>query len=118
MDHIIKELSATIEFIKDFQQNVMLKKLPFTDKEATLSIKDRKIELSFKLNPRDEIDNYYRITSLDSFTINKNGIHYKVYNHSGIIKDNFDYQPQIRRSCHIDISHMMDERWNKKDDYY
>lgn len=120
MEPIIKDLSATIEFIQDFQQNVMLKKLPFADKEASLSIKDRAIELCFQLTTKEAyVTN--GIIFLDGFVVvGKNGINYAVPSQNGILKreNSWNLSDQNQNNYQIKVSHMMNERWNKEDDYY
>lgn len=38
---IEKDLSSTFDFVSNFQQNIKLSGLPFTDRNAQLSINDR-----------------------------------------------------------------------------
>lgn len=54
---IIKKLSATIDFISNFQQKVELSGLPFENKKAHLSIVDRQLRLDFQLTTKEALEN-------------------------------------------------------------
>ena len=55
---IKKDLSSTFDFISNFQQNIKLSRLPFTDRNAQLSINDRELRLDFQLTTEEALKDY------------------------------------------------------------
>lgn len=120
MEMITKDLSSTIDFISNLQHDVILKGLPFEDKNAMLSIDNREVRIDFHLTTKEAFD-HLNLLFLDSFIIAaSNGNTYTVPTHNGIINGNMNIMAQENEpnNYHIKVSHLMDEKWNKDDDYY
>lgn len=117
---IQKDLSSTIDFISNFSQNVKLSGLPFADRDAQLSIKDREIDLDFQLTTEEAFKNY-NSGFLDLFyVINNNGEKYVVPNLNGVLNGNLNlgYSGTELQNYHIRISRLMNEKWDEKEEYY
>lgn len=120
MESTTKNLLPTIDFIKNFQQEVILSKLPFDDRSARLSIDERTIRLNFELTTNEAYKSY-NLIFLDSFIItNSNGNNYTVPHHNGVINGhlNLCLQDDDLNNYNISISHLMDNRWNEQENYY
>lgn len=118
--YIRKDLSVTIDFISNFQQNIELSGLPFANKKAQLSILDRQLRLDFQLTTEEAFKNYSSGFLDQFYVISNNGEKYVVPAQNGVLNGtlNLGGSDTELQNYHISISRLMNEKWNKKEKYY
>ena len=117
---IKKDLSSTFDFISNFQQNIKLSRLPFTDRNAQLSINDRELRLDFQLTTEEALKDYSLGILNQFYVINNNGEKYVVPDQNGVLNGtlNLGGSNTELQNYHIRISQLMNEKWNEKEVYY
>lgn len=117
---IIKELSSTIDFISSFQQNVKISGLPFTDRNAQLSINDRELSLDFQLTTEEALKSYSSGFLNRFYVISNNEDKYVVPDQNGVLNGsiNLGNSDAELQNYNIRISRLMNGKWNEKEKYY
>lgn len=117
---IIKKLSATIDFISNFQQKVELSGLPFENKKAHLSIVDRQLRLDFQLTTKEALENNGYIFLDRFYVIDNNKEKYIAPAQNGVLNGtlNLGESDTELQNYHISIAQLMHEKWNEKEKYY
>lgn len=117
---IEKDLSSTFDFVSNFQQNIKLSGLPFTDRNAQLSINDRELRLDFQLTTEEAFKGYSSGFLGQFYVINNNGEKYVVPDQNGVLNGtlNLGDSDTELQNYHISISRLMNEKWNEKEEYY
>lgn len=117
---IIKELSSTIDFISSFQQNVKISGLPFTDRNAQLSINDRELSLDFQLTTEEALKSYSSGFLNRFYVISNNEDKYVVLDQNGVLNGsiNLGNSDAELQNYNIRISRLMNGKWNEKEKYY
>ena len=117
---IEKDLSSTFDFVSNFQQNIKLSGLPFTDRNAQLSINDRELRLDFQLTTEEAFKGYSSGFLGQFYVINNNGEKYVDPDQNGVLNGtlNLGDSDTELQNYHISISRLMNEKWNEKEEYY
>lgn len=113
---IIKELSSTIDFISSFQQNVKISGLPFTDRNAQLSINDRELSLDFQLTTEEALKSYSSGFLNRFYVISNNEDKYVVPDQNGVLNGsiNLGNSDAELQNYNIRISRLMNGNGMKK----
>ena len=114
---IEKDLSSTFDFVSNFQQNIKLSGLPFTDRNAQLSINDRELRLDFQLTTEEAFKGYSSGFLGQFYVINNNGEKYVAPDQNGVLNGtlNLGDSDTELQNYHISISRLMNEKWNEKE---
>lgn len=117
---IVKELSSTIDFISSFQQNIKISGLPFTDRNAQLSINNRELRLDFHLTTEEAFKSHNFGFLNRFYVINNNGEKYVVPEQNGVLCGTLNFGDSMTelQNYYIRISRLMNEKWNEKEKYY
>ncbi len=117
---IVKNLSATIDLISNFQQNVTISGLPFPEREARLYIENRGLRLDFDLTIQEAIDCNKQDLLHEFHIIDNSRCKYVVPERDGILSGtlNIGSAEGTLQNYNIKFAQLMDERWCNDNEYY
>lgn len=118
---ITKNLDLSIEFIRTLQSEYELSGIPLKDRNGTLIVKERHLEINFVLSLHESID-ALKIIDVNEFCIRNNltGNRYLIPDRCGFLSGATNLTADENAACPytIKISNMMECGWNKDDRYF